>query len=55
LKAIEPDAHERQLIEAAQRDPSRFGELYETNFAPAMKDGQPVVVQVNIEVSFRLY
>jgi RNA polymerase sigma-70 factor, ECF subfamily len=32
LKAIEPDAHERQLIEAAQRDPNRFGELYESNF-----------------------
>lgn len=32
MKAIEPDAHERQLIEAAQRDPSRFGELYEANF-----------------------
>ena len=32
MKAIEPDAHERQLIEAAQRDPSRFGELYESNF-----------------------
>jgi RNA polymerase sigma-70 factor (ECF subfamily) len=32
LKAIEPDAHERQLIEAAQRDPRRFGELYESNF-----------------------
>ena len=32
MKAIEPDAHERQLIEAAQRDPNRFGELYESNF-----------------------
>jgi len=32
LKAIEPDADERQLIEAAQRDPSRFAELYEANF-----------------------
>lgn len=32
MKAIEPDAHERQLIEAAQRDPSRFAELYDTNF-----------------------
>jgi RNA polymerase sigma-70 factor, ECF subfamily len=32
LKAIEPDAHERHLIEAAQRDPVRFGELYEANF-----------------------
>jgi len=31
LKAIEPDADERQLIEAAQRDPSRFAELYEAN------------------------
>jgi RNA polymerase sigma-70 factor, ECF subfamily len=32
LKAIEPDAHERQQIEAAQRDPSRFAELYQSNF-----------------------
>jgi RNA polymerase sigma-70 factor (ECF subfamily) len=32
LKAIEPGADERQLIEAAQRDPSRFAELYEANF-----------------------
>ena len=32
MKAIELDTHERQLIEAAQRDPSRFAELYETNF-----------------------
>jgi RNA polymerase sigma-70 factor (ECF subfamily) len=32
LKAIEPDADERQLIEAARRDPSRFAELYEANF-----------------------
>ncbi|MGO9515909.1 MAG: energy transducer TonB [Candidatus Korobacteraceae bacterium] len=24
-------------------------------FAPAMKDGQPVAVQINVEVSFRLY
>lgn len=32
MKAIAPDAHERQLIEAAQADPSRFGELYQSNF-----------------------
>ena len=32
MKAIEPDAHERQLIEAARGDPSRFAELYESNF-----------------------
>jgi len=32
LKAIEPDADERQQIEAAQRDPGRFAELYEANF-----------------------
>jgi len=24
-------------------------------FAPSMKDGRPVPVQVNIEVNFRLY
>jgi RNA polymerase sigma-70 factor (ECF subfamily) len=32
LKATEHDADERQRIEAAQRDPSRFAELYEANF-----------------------
>lgn len=32
MKASEHDASERQLIEAAQRDPGRFAELYETNF-----------------------
>jgi RNA polymerase sigma-70 factor, ECF subfamily len=33
LKAAKQDAdEERQLIEAAQRDPSRFAELYERNF-----------------------
>ena len=26
------EEHERQLIEAAQKDPSRFAELYEENF-----------------------
>jgi len=24
-------------------------------FEPAMKDGKPVAVQINVEVSFRLY
>jgi hypothetical protein len=32
LKAIEPDARERQMIEEAQRDPARFAEIYEVNF-----------------------
>ena len=32
MKALETDADERLLIEAAQRDPSRFAELYESNF-----------------------
>jgi len=32
LKAVEPANDERLAIEAAQRDPSRFAELYETNF-----------------------
>jgi RNA polymerase sigma-70 factor, ECF subfamily len=32
LKATEHDTHERRLIEAAQRDPGRFAELYEANF-----------------------
>jgi len=33
LKAPGQDAGERRLVEAAQRDPSRFAELYENNFA----------------------
>jgi RNA polymerase sigma-70 factor (ECF subfamily) len=32
LKAVEAETDERLLIEAAQRDPRRFGELYENNF-----------------------
>src|SRR5437867_2520986 len=32
LKAPEKEAADRLLIEAAQRDPSRFGTLYEDNF-----------------------
>jgi RNA polymerase sigma-70 factor, ECF subfamily len=32
LKALKKEADERLLVEAAQRDPDRFGELYERNF-----------------------
>lgn len=32
LKALKKEADERLLIEAAQRDPSRFAELYANNF-----------------------
>src|SRR3981081_1902838 len=32
LKALKKEADERLLIEAAQKDPARFAELYETNF-----------------------
>jgi RNA polymerase sigma-70 factor, ECF subfamily len=32
LAPVKSEAEERLLIEAAQRDPSRFGELYEWNF-----------------------
>lgn len=33
MKAVEAASDERLAIEAAQRDPSRFAELYESNFA----------------------
>jgi RNA polymerase sigma-70 factor (ECF subfamily) len=33
LKATEHEADERRLIEAAQRDPGRFAEIYEAHFA----------------------
>ncbi len=32
MKAVEPATDERLAIEAAQRDPARFAELYENNF-----------------------
>jgi RNA polymerase sigma-70 factor (ECF subfamily) len=32
LKALKKEAEERLLIEAAQKDPARFAELYESNF-----------------------
>jgi RNA polymerase sigma-70 factor, ECF subfamily len=32
LKATEHEADEQRLVEAAQRDPSRFADLYEANF-----------------------
>jgi RNA polymerase sigma-70 factor (ECF subfamily) len=32
LKALKKEADERLLIEAAQRDPARFAELYQNNF-----------------------
>jgi RNA polymerase sigma-70 factor, ECF subfamily len=32
VKALKKEADERLLIEAAQRDPARFAELYEINF-----------------------
>jgi RNA polymerase sigma-70 factor, ECF subfamily len=32
LAPVNNEAEERHLVEAAQRDPSRFGELYECNF-----------------------
>ena len=32
MKAVENETEERTLVEAAQRDPSRFAELYENNF-----------------------
>jgi RNA polymerase sigma-70 factor (ECF subfamily) len=32
LTLIRPEADQRQLIEAAQRDPRRFAELYQQNF-----------------------
>jgi RNA polymerase sigma-70 factor, ECF subfamily len=32
LKALKREADERLLIEAAQRDPARFAELYQANF-----------------------
>ncbi len=32
MKALKKEADERLLVEAAQRDPARFAELYEINF-----------------------
>ncbi len=32
MKALEPQVNERELLAAAQEDPSRFAELYELHF-----------------------
>lgn len=32
MKALKKEADDRLLVEAAQKDPARFGELYELNF-----------------------
>ena len=32
MKALKKEADERLLIEAAQKDPARFAELYQNNF-----------------------
>jgi len=70
LRALESESGERLLIEAAQRDPARFRvvrslglrldekaieAVRKWSFEPAMRDGQPVAVQVHVEVSFHLY
>ena len=34
MNTLKSEAGERQLIEAAQKDPRRFAELYERNFGP---------------------
>ncbi len=32
MKALKKEADERLLVEAAQKDPARFADLYEVNF-----------------------
>ena len=36
MQALTQEADERLLIEAAQKDPARFAELYERNFNPPL-------------------
>jgi periplasmic protein TonB len=56
---IGPDGRPRDLRIARSLgmglDQKAIDAVAKWRFAPAMKDGQPVAVQVNIEVSFRLY
>jgi len=41
LTALKADADERLLIEAAQKVPCRFAELYEQNFERVYSRGKP--------------
>jgi protein TonB len=56
---IGPDGRPRELRIARSLgmglDQKALDAVAKWRFAPATKDGQPVAVQVNIEVSFRLY
>jgi len=56
---IGPDGRPRDLRIARSLgmglDQKAIDAVAKWRFAPALKDGQPVAVQVNIEVSFRLY
>jgi len=56
---IGPDGRPRDLRVARSLgmglDQKALEAVTKWRFSPAMKDGQPVAVQVNIEVSFRLY
>jgi TonB family protein len=56
---IGPDGRPRDLRVARSLgmglDQKALDALTKGRFSPAVKDGQPVAVQVNIEVSVRLY
>jgi protein TonB len=56
---VGPDGHPRDIKVARSLgmglDQKAIDAVRQWKFEPAMKDGQPVAVQINVEVNFRLY
>jgi len=56
---VGPDGHPRDIKVARTLglglDEKAIEAVKTWKFEPAMKDGKPVAVQINVEVSFRLY
>ena len=56
---VGPDGHPREIKVARTLgmglDQKAVEAVRQWKFEPAMKDGQPVAVQINVEVNFRLY
>jgi periplasmic protein TonB len=56
---VDPEGNPRDIKVAHSLNPGLDQKAVEAvrqwKFAPAMKDGHPVAVQINVEVNFKLY
>ena len=56
---VDPNGHPQNIMVARSLglglDQKAMDAVRQWKFEPAMKDGRPVAVQINVEVNFRLY